>query len=141
MSNGLQAMVDAMGEMGRINRGHYHITLGKLIAILEDAPADMTVMFTGGTFDGSYPSTPNSDRGYYSDLAFAPSTAQITVAEFLPVCKECVGKTFEGYKGGDFTMSDNTPLWVAPWGVCGDAIVGHELRDDVLFLTAKNLDD
>ena len=29
-----------------------------------------------------------------------------------------MGATFEGYKGGDFLMGKNTPLWVANYSYC-----------------------
>lgn len=33
--------------------------------------------------------------------------------QFLEMLKEAVGKTYEGYKGGDFEMTEDTPMWVA----------------------------
>lgn len=38
------------------------------------------------------------------------------VKEWIDVCKEVIGKTFTGYKGGDFTMSKNTPVYLAEYG-------------------------
>jgi len=38
-----------------------------------------------------------------------------TVAEWIEVLKEAQGKTFTGYKGGDFLMSKNTPVWLAEY--------------------------
>ena len=39
-----------------------------------------------------------------------------TVAEWIEVLKEAIGKTFVGYKGGDYLMSKNTPVWLAEYG-------------------------
>ena len=39
-----------------------------------------------------------------------------TVAEWIDVLKEAVGKTFTGYKGGDFTMGKGTPVYLAEYG-------------------------
>ena len=39
-----------------------------------------------------------------------------TVAEWIDVLKEVVGKTFTGYKGGDFTMGKGTPVYLAEHG-------------------------
>lgn len=39
-----------------------------------------------------------------------------TVGEWIGVLKESIGKTFNGYKGGEFTMSKNTPVWLAECG-------------------------
>jgi hypothetical protein len=39
-----------------------------------------------------------------------------TVSEWISVLKESVGKTFTGYKGGDFTMGKGTPVYLAENG-------------------------
>ena len=39
-----------------------------------------------------------------------------TVQEWIEVLKEAIGKTFVGYKGGDFLMGKNTPVWLAEYG-------------------------
>ena len=39
-----------------------------------------------------------------------------TVAEWIDVLKEAAGKTFTGYKGGDFTMGKGTPVYLAEYG-------------------------
>lgn len=39
-----------------------------------------------------------------------------TVLEWIKVLKKAQGKTFTGYKGGDFKMSKNTPVWLAEYG-------------------------
>lgn len=39
--------------------------------------------------------------------------------------RSAVGAAFEGYKGGVFTMSRHTPVWVANYGNAGNtAVVG-----------------
>lgn len=57
----------------------------------------------------------NSYRGYYEDLAFEPSF-DVPVARMLAVAREANGKTFEGYKGGDYHMDRNTTCWIADYG-------------------------
>jgi hypothetical protein len=39
-----------------------------------------------------------------------------TVVEWIEILKEAQGKTFTGYKGGDFLMGKNTPVWLAEYG-------------------------
>ena len=39
-----------------------------------------------------------------------------TVEEWIGVLKEAIGKTFTGYKGGNYLMSKNTPVWLAEYG-------------------------
>ncbi len=49
-----------------------------------------------------------------------------------------LGRTLEGYKGGEFMMGRNTPLWLAEWGRCGPAILG--LSDDGHVITGDSVD-
>ena len=89
---------------------------------------------------GNAPGDLISYRGYYSDLAFEPGDRCVTVKELLERANEANGDTFTGYKGGDFVMGDDTPLWAAPYGSTGLAIVDIKCGDDV-ELICKNLDD
>lgn len=99
-------------------------TLGDLIRCLEQHKADKEV-----TFDFGYmkPTTLNSWRGDYSHIALGYSDdnfSGVTVGQLLERCKDAVAKTFEGYKGGDYRMSEKTRLWVANYGeACNTAIV------------------
>lgn len=128
----IQKLIDAMSEAGRRARKDYHLTLGGLIAALEGA-GDTPVRFDRG---GS-PTKPHSYRGYYSDLCFESTDKPVKASRLLEGARTSVGRTFEGYKGGDFTMGEDTPLWVAPYGCTGDAITGAELRDGAIVLTTR----
>lgn len=56
----------------------------------------------------------DSFRGYYDELALSYGDDEILeLADFLGILKDALGKTFIGYKGGDFTMHEHTPIWVA----------------------------
>ena len=57
-----------------------------------------------------------SYRGYYQYLAIEPSEYIGTVGEALEKIAPAVGVVFEGYKGGDYEMTDDTLLWCAYWG-------------------------
>lgn len=131
----MQGLVNAMGETSRLTRSQYHLTLGKLIAALNEANPQMEVVFDCG---GS-PGGPHSYRGYYSDLSF-PAVGKITAGALLALCNAVLGSTLEGYKGGDFLMKDDTPLWHAAWGSCGLAIVGIGEHRGKLVLETKNID-
>jgi len=37
------------------------------------------------------------------------------VEEWIEVLKQAIGKRFTGYKGGDFLMGKNTPVWLAEY--------------------------
>lgn len=77
---------------------------------------------------------PHSYRGYYEDLAFEVGR-DVPVHEMLREAKECLGKTFEGYKGGEFTMHEYTEVWLADWGCTGEGIgpllLEYMLNDEV----------
>lgn len=64
---------------------------------------------------------PHSYRGYYTDLAFEPRE-NTTVGEMLGCAKEALGKTYSGYKGGDFKMGEYTDVWLSEYGRCGEGI-------------------
>jgi hypothetical protein len=118
------------------------ITLGELIAKLEqqDADAPLAVEFYGNHFAcadlGSY-------RGYYSDLAIEPDgNLTGTVADALTKLRGAVGKTFHGYKGGDYTMSNRTIVWVSNYGDnSGIGVTGVEVRDGLVVITSADCEN
>jgi len=62
-----------------------------------------------------------------------------TVAEWIEVLKEAQGKTFTGYKGGDFLMTKNTPVWLSEHGVADNIyfVDVREIEDKVYLVTAE----
>lgn len=88
-------------------------TLGMLIEWLESQDGEMVVR------DGF--STPHSDRGSYDELAFSPEK-ESKIADMLMHAKSAVGATFEGWKGGEFTMHEHTPVYIGDYGSCGEPI-------------------
>lgn len=64
---------------------------------------------------------PHSYRGYYEELAFQPAE-NVTVGAMLQDARGALGRTFTGYKGGEFTMGEYTPVHLAKWGETGEAI-------------------
>jgi hypothetical protein len=101
------------------------LTLGDLIRLLDQVEKPETpVRFDFARFK---PKDLDSYRGYYDQLAlgWGEMEKERTVEEMLVMCRQAVGNTFEGYKGGLYTMRLSTPLWVANYGDCHDtAIVG-----------------
>ncbi len=69
---------------------------------------------------------PHSYRGDYCDLAFEPKNV-VTAGEMLADAKSALGKTFEGWKGGDFTMNEYTECWIADKGSGGGETIGPTL--------------
>jgi hypothetical protein len=79
---------------------------------------------------GGQPCREHSYRGYYSDLALDSKDEPTTAGELLAILKRALGETYGGYKGGDFVMGADTPLWMASYGSTGRAIIA--LIDGVL---------
>ena len=94
--------------------GQYQMSLGGLIKALRKERIGLFVKLT----ETHYPGKPHSYYGYHTDLAFEAVEEPITVAEFLKVCEDSVGKSFvmadhfeKFYK--DHTMRINAPLWIS----------------------------
>ena len=141
----IQAMLDGMSELARSTRSQYHVTLGGLITMLQSLEPSAKVWLD----DGSAPGQLMSYRGYYADLAFSRTYADlafsrtseaITVDQMLTTCQAALGQSFEGYKGGDYVMGEDTPLWMANWGMTGLAIVAMQpTPEGALLLVTKRV--
>ncbi len=116
------------------------LSLGKLISEIEragihkddDKPKDIRF-----DFGSAEPTTLASWRGSYAELALgykltgydakndSEHFSQAKSDELLAGLKSAIGQTYGGWKGGDFTMDENTPVWVANQGNSGNTgIVG-----------------
>lgn len=110
------------------------ITLGQLIQLLSHVDPKKEVRFDFARFT---PGSLDSYRGYYGQLALSWGEDTKTAGDLLKECRETVGKVMQGYKGGDFTMHESTPVWVANYGDCHDtALVGVEDSYSVILETA-----
>lgn len=80
-----------------------------------------------------------SYRGYYSELCVAPSVGRkMTACEFYNVLANQIGQTYEGYKGGEYEMAEDTELYLATYGRTGERIVGIEQDGNTLsFVTEE----
>lgn len=110
----IQAYLDGMSARAQRERSKTQMTLGGLIAALKAMPPDAVVANIG---------SPMSYRGYYSDLAFSPGDGTRPAADLLADALGCMGRVFEGYKGGDYQMGETTPLWIAEYGDTGDRLM------------------
>jgi len=84
--------------------------LKDLIAELEKCDQNSPVLFAD---DNRIPSRLISWRGSYSELSIDSEIdgPAVKTSEFLKQCKEAIGATFEGYKGGDFVMSEDSLVY------------------------------
>ena len=125
------ALLGALSKKWAEERSLTQMTLGELIEALEAMPPDAAI-------DGlsceliSY-------RGYYSDLAIRPANGECAVRALLSACPDAMGECFDGYKGGDFYMTANTPMWVSAYGTAsGDRLMGFNFASaPILPLTEK----
>ena len=64
-------------------------------------------------------SRPHSSRWDYSELAVEPAE-NVTVQSMIDCLQASIGQTFEGYKGGEYEMSEWTQVHIADYGCCGE---------------------
>jgi len=83
------------------------ITLGAFINLLKSADPEKYVSYSLGDL--------HSFRGEPLHLAIYHSNGA-TVKEMLDHAKEALGKTFQGYKGGEYVMHENTEIHFAHYG-------------------------
>jgi len=70
---------------------------------------------------------PHTDRGYYTDLAFDP-VEKTTFGEMLKYAKDACGKTFDGWKGGEYGMHDYTTCRIGYFGENGEEITSAHFK-------------
>lgn len=125
------------------------LTLGELIEQLENCGVkdDGELKYLCFDFGTAIPTILGSWRGSYDELAIGYELCgydgngdyeATTVDLILKRLKEAIGKTYTGWKGGDFVMNEDTPIWVANSGSSGNTgIVGVlDLGWQVVLLTA-----
>jgi hypothetical protein len=122
----IQKLMDTMNQAAQLDRANTQLTLGELLATLRAMPLEKEIPIFYSA---------HSYRGYYCDLAFGKQR-QGTVKEALEYYSTIIGETFQGYKGGDFTMGKSTPLWLAKWGYCGERIVAFTSEGN--YITAED---
>lgn len=135
----MQKLVDMMGDASRQTRSEYHLTLGKAIEFIAKAPRSYVVVFDN---NNQSPGEEMSYRGYYSDLSFETNDGEPkTVDEFDHQLNHALDQEYTGYKGGEFPMGPDTPLWQSSYGTTGRAIVGIRTTDEgTVELVTKEVD-
>lgn len=131
------------------------MNLGEIIDGLREVPPGVTVFYSGA-IEGQVPGKLNSWRGIYAELALEhclnipPATTlthdprRRTVGELLAECEAANGKTFKGWKGGDFIMKRDTRVWIDNRGECNEVgikrIIYSSVNRTVLLIT-ENVSD
>jgi hypothetical protein len=80
---------------------------------------------------------PHSYRGYYEQLAFEPRR-NISIGDMLEAARSALGATFEGYKGGEYTMHEYTECWISHYGSSSDNKIGPLLLELLLAQPAAD---
>lgn len=110
------------------------MTLGELIETL--SKEDPELVLPRGF------ARPHSYRGYYEQLAFEPDE-HVAVGDMLKSAREALGAVYDGYKGGHYTMTEDTQCWLAEYGCTGEELSAPTLRamldaPQMARLTAEN---
>lgn len=113
------------------------LTLGNFISCLskiKETEVDQESISVQFDFGSAIPTTLGSWRGSYDELALGYELTgysgegdygSMTVDKLLEELEGAIGKTFTGWKGGDFVMSKDTPIWVSNTGDASETgIVG-----------------
>lgn len=137
--------------------GARQLSLGQLIEAFERLPltyesqGESNSKYVYFDFGQTYPVRLTSYRGSYSELAIAfghsghddygrvsEGFKRPTADTVLTWLREALTTEFYGYKGGDYRMDVDTPVWVAQWGESGyTAIMGvRDLAYEIVIDTA-----
>lgn len=129
-----------------IGVGRDLLTLGALIDALARQDQDAPVRWDRERKNeygsaGMYPGYFHSWRGDYSELTLDKRTEAPSVRTLLDRARHADGGTFEGWKGGDYRMDRDTPVWAENEGDCYDiGIVGvGTSRDGYVVLRTKKV--
>jgi hypothetical protein len=122
------------------------LSVKELIDQLAEHPQDATIMVDLGNGELRYPDDLSSYRGYYEQLAIEYRSGlgrhekPPTVDDFTTALRGKVFDTVQGYKGGTYTIQNNTPVWVSQWGECSDSAVSSvERRDDAVVVLTEQV--
>lgn len=101
------------------------MNLGEFIAELKQAPPNLRVYIAPFNL---IPLPLLSYRGYYEQLALGFATDEdartlSTVGAVLQNAKAALNYSFNGYKGGTYLMTENTPVWLSNYGKASDMLL------------------
>lgn len=80
----------------------------------------------------AFPVAFRSYRGFYEHVAIhCKENTPIKVSQFRDMARLALGVTYSGYKGGSYTATRDTPVWVSQWGeTSGRGVVAVHLEED-----------
>lgn len=130
-----QKLFDAICKAGQAERSKFMLNIGDLMdACAANSSGKVIVDDKLGI------GCENSYRGYYAELAFEPSDDPTRAVDVHAMCNRALTEAYEGYKGGTYRYSRDTPIWFAHYGCCGPAFIAITVRDGDIHLTTKEVD-
>lgn len=136
-----QRLVNSLNESMKDIRKDYHVTLGQLINVLSENQLKQVVYESPDKITVCGFNFPHSYRGYYCDLAFSPCDNISSTDDLLYILKDILDGYLEGYKGGSYQMTKDTPLWISEYGeASGLAIVDVKVSNSRVSLITKKID-
>ena len=118
------------------------MNLGELIDKLKKANPNAVVELV---VDKEFysPNEFDSYRGYYDQLAISKKNIveEVFVKDFLDECFKCLYKSFQGYKGGFYSMDLTTPIWVSEYGECDNWIITGASSSTLKFTINTEYED
>ncbi len=107
-----------------------------------DEMEDVVVKFNFGYLR---PSGIDSWRGIYAELAIGhvDDKEETKLKDLIKELEDCIGKTFTGWKGGDFRMDENTEVHIDNPGECSNTDIKKikQRYGTVYIKTKMDLDD
>lgn len=112
------------------------MTIGKAISALSGMSPEKPIMYS----DRKAPREAMSYRGYYSDLAFDDQD-EATVGEVLANLRHALDAEMIGYKGGEYLMREDTPIWRSEYGTAlGIAWMDIQDLGDFVYIITKDVE-
>lgn len=134
----LQALFDIYKQARKQNAGN--LTIGQMLNKLNEFEGNEKVVFSNEEFfDGTW----DSYRGYYEDMYLGSSRSDEglnTVNELRKTLLNALDRgSMQGYKGGDFSVNNDTLVWFSTYGSTGDMIVDVvKINGQIVVITKED---
>ena len=160
----IEHVISSYKKDNKETKSRYHMTIGSLIKSIRKYKKEnsligipVTLSSTGSPFLGRKQAnsnkrnminfagrgitTPHSYRGNYADLAFTPN-GNWTVKDLFNSLTSIKGTEFTGWKGGEYLMDNDTPIWISNVGECwGIAVIDVKFSPYCMELVCKQVHD
>lgn len=131
-----QSLSKLISEARKMSAGN--LTIGQMLNKLNAFDDDVRFTFTNGKyFDGTY----DSYRGYYEDLYIGYSDDDKGF-NYVGKLKQVLNKALDdgemyGYKGGEYSINNDTLVWLAQYGCTGEMVVDIQKLGEEIYIIVK----